>query len=312
MKKLFVLAIFLVVIGILCAVFFIHPNSQKEDTDERPWTVGDQVMETETVTETTAKEELDAVSAFSDFVDLELRERVDFLNEGENFAPQQLQNAVYGLYIYDVDTDGTEELAVVRAGKDGIYLDMYEFSGSAVQLSDSILLVLDEPSGLAFGTDLSSMDHIAARMTIYPSGTDRYLCLTVEQQGKYSDYNAYTVVYEYAKGKLSEKQCFRLRRIGDTLTLMRMGDAALLYRLSGDTSDEDISLAKYSDLNTAFKTEFQTYGLSAPEIKIENGTLTQYKVTAVQSEQHVFEFTTENGAIRIIENGFLQSFLIRH
>ena len=313
MKKLFVLAIFLAVIGILCAVFFIHPNSEKSKSQEKPWTVGEQASETEKQTETTKKAVVDAVSAFTDYITGEMRERCVYLNEGENYARSQLADAVYGLYIYDVDTDDTQELAVVRAGQDGTYLDVYEFSDGKVRLADSILLVLDSANEVVFAPDYATFTHIAARLSIYPQGGDRYFCLTVEQQGRYGDYNAYTVVLEYAKEKLAEKQGFRLRRIGDTVTLMRLGDATLLYRSPEETAEgESVALAKYSDLAEAFRTEYDKYGLTAPDVKLENGELSQYKVNAVQSEQHVFEFTTEDAAVHVIENGFLQSFLIRH
>ena len=312
MKKLFVLAVFIAVIGILCAVFFIHPNTDKKGSDEKPWTVGDVVETSETDAQTTEKKEKDAVSAFTDFIDGKLRESSLLMDEGVPYPPEELKNAVYGLYIYDMDTDGTEELAVVRTGEDGAYLDVYEYASDTVRLASSIRLVLDSANDIALKPDLTTFTHIAARMTIYPQGSDRYLCLTVEQQGQYGDYNAYTSVLEYAKEKLSVKQSFRLRRIGEALTLMRLGDNTLLYRRVTEADEGEVALAKYSDLDTAFKTEYAKYGLTAPEIKLENGALAQYKVTAVPSEQHVFEFATENGAIRVIENGFLQSFLIRH
>ena len=312
MKKIFVLAVFIAVIGVLCAVFFIRPNTQRTGSDEKPWTVGDAVETTQAETETTEKAAEDAVSAFAKFIDEKLRESSTLMDAGEPYPPAELKNAVYGLYIYDVDTDGTEELAVVRTGADGAYLDVYEYASDTVHLAGSIRLVLDNANDISLKPDLTTFSHIAARLSIYPMGSDRYFCLTVEQQGQYGDYNAYTSVLEYAKEKLSVRQSFRLRRIGEALTLMRLGDNTLLYRRATEADEGEVALAKYSDLALAFQTEFAAFGLNAPEIKLENGALAQYKVTAVPSEQHVFEFATENGAIRVIENGFLQSFLIRH
>ena len=267
MKKLFVFAVFLVVIGILCAVFFIGPKKEKTTTDEKPWTVGESVAETETVSETTKAEPVDAVEAFAAFIDEKLRDSFTLLNEEERYAENQLSDVVYGLYIYDVDTDGTEELAVVRSGEDAkVFLDVYEFGNGNVRLADTIQLVLDSANEIALAPDLTSFSQIAARLTIYPKGSDRYFCLTVEQQGRYGDYNAYTAVFAYAKEKLTAKQSFRLRRIGETITLMRLNDATLLYRLSPE-SEDDVALAKYTDLSTAFKTEFAKLGLQAPDVR---------------------------------------------
>lgn len=317
MKKLFVFAIFLAVIGILCAVFFMRPNKTVE-SDEKPWTVGD-VEITETTREsTTQASPTDTVSAFSKYIDANMRNDRLLLDENESYTQVDLFNAVYGLYMYDVDTDGAEELAVVRGALDGIYLDMYEFEGGAVKQAASMQLVLDSTNNVVFAPALSVFSHIAARMTIYPLERDRYICLTVEQQDVAGEYNAYSIVIEYAKSSLRVKKSFRLRRDDADVTLMRLDKPALLYQSSfgeptTDEAQETVrATAKYSDLDTAFKTEFADVGLSAPQTKIENGMLAQYKVTAVPSEQHVFEFSMENNALRIIENGFLQSFLIRH
>ena len=262
--------------------------------------------------ETTKKEPQDAVSAFADFIDTDFRDSYNMLNEGENYSSADLENAILGLYMYDVDTDDVEELAVVRAGQDGFFLDLYEFASGKVQNTDSEKLILDSTDDVVFSSDLSALSHMASRMTIFPKGSERFLCLTVEQQDKTGDYNAYTLVYEYAKQKITLKKSFRLRRVPDSVTLMCLDNMTLLYWSGAAAADAEVSLAKYGDLDTAFKTEFEQIGLTAPETKMENGTLAQYKVTAVPSEQHVFECSMEEGALRIIENGFLQSFLIRH
>lgn len=313
MKKIFVLAVFLVVIGVLCTVFFLRSGRERDATDEKPWTVGSQTSATET-TEATTQGFADAVEAFSDYVHTTLRADYDFLSEeDEIYASDALSDSLLSVYVYDADTDGNEEMSVVRTDKNGVTLDVYEYSGGKVRHADSKTLVLDTMSDVTLSLSDSSLRHVQARLVIYPSGADRYYGLTVEQQNAAGEYDAYTVVLEYAKEKLKVKKSFRLRQTGSVVTLMCTDNVTLLYRQAQGQTDEDagVTLAKYSDLNTAFETEFKKIGLNAPQVTAENGNLTQYKVTAVESEQHLFDVTVNAGKVTVTENGFLQSFILR-
>lgn len=313
MKKIFVLAVFLVVIGVLCAVFFLRGGRDEAPSDERPWTVGSQTSAAETTEEAT-QGYADAVEAFSDYVHTKLREDYTFLSKEEPTKQASLTDAILSVYIYDMDTDGNEELSVVRADEKGVALDVYEYGGGKVRFADSKTLDLDPMNDVTLKLSDASLRHVQARLTIYPSGADRFFCLTVEQQDAEGEYNAYTVVLEYAKEKLNVKKSFRLRRTGDVVTLMCTDNVTLLYRQAAgqpEDADTEVTLAKYDDLDTAFKTEFAKLGLNAPQVAAENGTLTQYKVTAVDSEQHLFDVTVDGGTITVSENGFLQSFILR-
>lgn len=302
MKKIFVFAVLLVVIGTLCAVFFTR-GKEEPQTQEKPWTVAEDYSET-TAPETTEAPAEDAVAAFSDYIHTTLRKSYAFLSEAEHYPQDALQNALLGTYIYDVDGDGTEDLSVVCIREDGVCLDLYRFADKRVQFADSVRLRLDPMNEIDFALALSDFAHIAARMTIYPDGSDRYFCLTAEQSDKLGDYNAYTVVLKYAKGKLSVRKSFRLRQRGDVVTLMCTDNVTLLY-----SSAAEETAAKYSELAEAFRAEFGKLGLSAPQVTIESGKLTQYKVTPVEHAQNVFDLDAEK-AVTLTENGFLQSFIL--
>ena len=302
MKKIFVFAVLLVVIGALCAVFFTR-GKEEPQSSEKPWTVGADYSET-TAAETTEAPKKDAVAAFSDYIHTTLRDSYAFLSEEESYPQDALQNALLGTYIYDADCDGTEDLSVVCIREDGIYLDLYRFADERVQFADSARLRLDPMNDINFALSLSDFAHIAARMTIYPNGSDRYFCLTAEQSDQLGDYNAYTVVLEFAKGKLNVRKSFRLRQRGDVVTLMCTDNVTLLY-----SSSAEETTAKYSDLSEAFRTEFGKIGLSAPQVTVENGKLTQYKVTPVDNAQNVFDLDADETA-KLTENGFLQSFIL--
>lgn len=313
MKKIFVLAVLLVVIGVLCAVFFMRGNDGDETTDERPWTVGEET-ESATQAQTTEPVEIDAVGAYSDLVHLTLRDSFTFLSKEESYAAAELGDALLGVYIYDIDTDGAEETVIVRAVSDGIFADVYEFRGGKAQYAASQKLTLDPMGDVSLSLSDSSLRHIEARLTIYPVGGDRFLCLTAEQQGADGEYNAYTVVMEYAKEKLTVKKSYRLRQNLDVITFLCTDSVSLLYRHApGDAADADtqVTLAKYDSLTEAFKAEFGKLGLTAPQVTVENGALTQYKVMPVASEQKVFDVTVDAGKVQIGENGFLQSFVLR-
>ena len=311
MKKIFVIAVFLVVIGVLCTVFVLRGNRTEADSDEKPWTVGDRAEST-TQAESTTEAEADAVSAFSAFIHTDLREDYTFLSTQEPADAAQTENALLGAYMYDVDTDDQEELCIVRAS-DGVTLDIYEYKNGRVQYAASQKLELDTMNDVSLSLPDASMRHVQARLTIYPSGADRYLCLTAEQQSVDGEYNAYTIVMEYAKEKLSVRKSYRLRQSADVVTLMCTDSVTLLYRQASGQPQEDsaVTLSKYSDLDTAFKTEFAKLGLAAPQVTAQNGTLTQYKVTPVKSEQVVFDVTVDGGTVQMTENGFLQSFILR-
>ena len=313
MKKLFIFAVLLVVIGVLCAVFFLRNGTDQNTSDEKPWTVGAQTSAVET-TEGTTQGYADAVEAFSDYVHTNLREDYAFLSEEEPAQQSALSDSLLSVYIYDVDTDGTEEMSVVRTTEKGVTLDVYEYGGGKVRFADSKTLELDPMNDVSLSLTDASLQHVQARLVIYPTGADRYYCLTAEQQTAEGEYNAYTIVLEYAKEKLSVKKSFRLRRVGNVVTLMCTDNVTLLYRqASGQPADEnmEVTLAKYNDLQKAFELEFGKLGLKAPQVSAENGNLTQYKVTPVDSEQHLFDVTVGGGQINVTENGFLQSFILR-
>ena len=334
MKKIFILAVFLVVIGVLCAVFFLRGGKERNNSDEKPWTVGSQTVAPETTEETT-QGYADAVEAFSDYVHTDLRKDYAFLSEEDApFAADSLSDSLLSVYIYDMDTDGDEELSVVRTAKESVTLDVYEYSGGKVRFADTETFSLDPMTDVSLSLNDTSLVHEQARLVIYPSGADRYFCLTVEQQDSAGEYNAYTVVLEYAKEKLTVKKSFRLRQSSSLLTLMCTDNVTLLYSHAAgqaaepvepesteagtdtvtETTTEKIitsTPAKYGDLQTAFKTEFEKLGLNAPQVSVENGKLTQYKVTGVDSEQHLFDVTVDAGKVDVTKNGFLQSFILR-
>ncbi len=313
MKKIFVLAVFLVVIGVLCTVFFLRGGKNRDVSDAKPWTVGSQTTAVET-TEAPEEGYADAVEAFSDYVHTHLRADYDFLSkEDETYAADSMAKSILSVYIYDTDADGKEELSVVRADAAGVTLDVYEYGSGKVRFADSKTLELDPMNDVSLQLADAALRHVQARLTIYPSGADRYYCLTVEQQDADGEYDAYTVVLEYAKEKLHVKKSYRLRQTGSVVTLMCTDNVTLLYRQAAGQTDEDaaVTLAKYDDLQTAFRTEFAKLGLNVPQVTVENGNLTQYKVTAVDSEQRLFDVTVDGGQIRVTENGFLQSFILR-
>lgn len=316
MKKIFVLAVFLVVVGVLCTVFVLRGVNEPTKSDEKPWTVGDQTTAAETTTEPAEQGYADAVEAFSDYVHTKLREGYAFLTteEGETYRTDTLTDSILSVYIYDTDADGSDEMTVVRADEKGVTLDVYEYGNGKVRFATSKTLALDPMNDVSLLLNDAALRHVQARLTIYPSGADRYFCLTVEQQSAEGEYNAYIVVMEYAKEKLNVKKSYRLRQTGSVVTLMCTDSVTLLYRqAAGQTADEgaEVTLAKYSDLATAFKTEFSKLGLNPPQVTVENGNLTQYKVTPVDSEQHLFDVTVDGGNITVTENGFLQSFILR-
>ena len=341
MKKIFVIAVFVAVIGVLCAVFFTH-GSRQEQSDEKPWTVGENAP-SETVTEETTRAPYeDAVEAFSDYVNETLRASYAILSTEEDavYTQDDLRKALLGVYIYDVDTDEEQELAVARAEDDGVFLDMYEFRDGKVQLADSMRLTLDPMESTDLALSLQDFAHLSARLTIFPDGANRYLCLTEEQQfaqevattmraepetteptsedadettepqtevaerSRAGEYNAYTVVIEYAKGKLTAKKSFRLRQRGFELSLMCTDNVTLLYRYPAAET------AKYNDLPMAFQLEFEKLGLKAPQITAQDGALTAYKVTPVDNAQTVFSLDAAPTGAKIGESGFLQSFVL--
>lgn len=309
MKKFIVFAVLLVVIGVICVLFFGNPGGDNgvTESDEKPWTVGS-VTSTTVVEETTEADFEDAVSAFSDYVNHHMRDSLHFLSKEQSYN-DDLKNSVIGLYVYDMDGDLTEELSLVRVGEDGVYLDLYEFRDKKVFYADSIRLVLDSMDSLNLSLNPTEFAHLASRMTIVPHGVNRYFCLTTEQETKDGVYNAYTIVFSYEKEKLSVKKSFRLRQKEDVLTLMCTDNVTLLY--SSATSGEDgTSAAEYNTLDEAFKTEFAKVGLAAPQLKVVGGKLTQYKVTPVENEQHLYSVSLSNAALSVAENGFLQSFVL--
>ena len=314
MKKIFVIAVFLVVIGVLCAVFFGRRDQTEEITQDRPWTVGESTSFAEPETETTQAPEKDAVMTFSDFVHQNIREDYAFLSEETAYSEKELENALLGMYVYDVDGDSKEELTLVRSAEGGVYLDVYEYADGKVQYADSVKLTLDSMNDVDFSMKLSDFSRIAARLTIYPHSQARYYCLTVEQETTDGDYNAYIIVFSYSKEKLEVKKSYRLRQREGAVTLMCTDNVTLLYRNAAGQTDtpgeEDVSVAKYADLDTAFQTEFEKIGLNAPQVQVADGKLNEYKVTPVDNAQLVFEMMGDNASVTFSENGFLQSFIL--
>ena len=317
MKKLFVIAVFLVVIGVLCAVFFLRDGKEQSVSDEKPWTVGAQTAAAET-TEAATQGYADAVDAFSDYVHTTLRADYAFLSKEaqtqEKYTAASLSDSLLSVYIYDVDTDDQEELSVVRTDANGVTLDVYEYDGGQVHFADAMTLSLDPMNNVSLSLTNPELIRVQARLSIYPSGADRYYCLTVEQQDNAGEYDAYTVVLEYAKQKLTVKKSYRLRQVENVVTFMCTDSVTLLYRQAqGQPEDAgtEVTLAKYDDLGTAFETEFAPLGLNVPQVAAENGSLSQYKVSAVDSEQHLFDVTIDTAQIHVTENGFLQSFILR-
>ena len=314
MKKIFVIAVFLVVIGVLCAVFFGRRDQTEEITKDRPWTVGESTSFAEPETETTQAPEKDAVMTFSDFVHQNIREDYAFLSEETAYSEKELENALLGMYVYDVDGDSKEELTLVRSAEGGVYLDVYEYADGKVQYADSVKLTLDSMNDVDFSMKLSDFSRIAARLTIYPHSQARFYCLTVEQETTDGDYNAYIIVFSYSKEKLEVKKSYRLRQREGVVTLMCTDNVTLLYRNAAGQTDtpgeEDVSVAKYADLDTAFQTEFEKIGLNAPQVQVADGKLNEYKVTPVDNAQLVFELMGDNASITFSENGFLQSFIL--
>ena len=314
MKKIFVIAVFLVVIGVLCAVFFGRRDQTEEITQDRPWTVGESTSFAEPETETTQAPEKDAVMTFSDFVHQNIREDYAFLSEETAYSEKELENALLGMYVYDVDGDSKEELTLVRSAEGGVYLDVYEYADGKVQYADSVKLTLDSMNDVDFSMKLSDFSRIAARLTIYPHSQARFYCLTVEQETTDGDYNAYIIVFSYSKEKLEVKKSYRLRQREGVVTLMCTDNVTLLYRNAAGQTDvpgeEDVSVAKYADLDTAFQTEFEKIGLNAPQVQVADGKLNEYKVTPVDNAQLVFELMGDNVSVTFSENGFLQSFIL--
>lgn len=314
MKKIFVIALFLVVVGVLCAAFFGRSNQAEDTEQERPWTVGETVTQLTTQTETTQAEEKDAVMSFSDFVHQNIREDYTFLSEETDYTEKDLENALLGMYVYDVDSDAVQELTLVRSAEGSVYLDVYEYADGSVQYADSIKLTLDSMNDLDFSMKLSDFSRIAARLTIYPQSQSRYYCLTVEQETTDGDYNAYTTVFSYSKEKLDVQKSYRLRRRAGVVTLMCTDNVTLLYRSAAGESEassaDGVSVAKYTDLDTAFQKEFEKIGLNAPQVKVEDGNLSEYKVMPVDNAQLVFELTADHSSATVSENGFLQSFIL--
>ncbi len=342
MKKIFVIAVFIAVVGVLCAVFFTRPDRQKR-SDEMPWTVGENAP-SETVTEETTRAPYeDAVEAFSDYINETLRDAYTILSTEETACRQDdLDKALLGVYIYDVDTDEQQELAAVRTEDESVFLDVYEFVDGKVQLADSLRIALDPMESTDLSLKLENFSHISARLTIFPDGANRYFCLTAEQQfaetvthtmkqepqieettaeaetetettesvteeaerSRAGEYNAYTVVIEYAKGKLTAKKSFRLRQRGFELSLMCTDNVTLLYRYPAAET------AKYNDLPMAFQMEFDKLGLTAPQVTAQDGKLTGYKVSAVANAQTVFSLDGSETGAKLNESGFLQSFVL--
>lgn len=308
MKKILVIAVFIVVIGVICALFFARNEEPEVEQDERPWTVGENTTQLTTAETTTDAEPKDAVMSFSDYVHENLREDYTFLSEETPYTSDALENALLGMYVYDVDSDSVEELTLVRSAEGGVFLDVYEYADGKVQYADSVKLVLDTMNEVDFSLKLSDFNKIAARLTIYPHSKARFYCLTVEQETTDGDYNAYTTVFSYKDKKLEVKKSYRLRQRAGVVTLMCTDNVTLLYRNAA--GEEDDVVAEYKDLDTAFKTEFEKIGLSAPQVQMKDGALTSYKVSPVDNAQLVFEFVGDSASATFSENGFLQSFIL--
>ncbi|MBQ3150413.1 MAG: hypothetical protein IJB86_04120 [Clostridia bacterium] len=336
MKKLAVLSVILVVIGVLCAVFF---NSKKPENDvnpeEKPWTVGDNTeAPTAEATEQTVFD--DAVMCFSNYINTTLRDKYTFVEESKMCLSDDLKTAVCGLYVYDVDGDETDELSVLYTSDGAFCLDVYEYVDGTAQLSATAMLSLDTLDEEMFTTDNTLSPNIAARMTIFPNGKDRFYCLTCELADPILGYNAYTVVYEYRDSEITLKDSFRLRTKNNQLTFTDTSDSTVLYSAVGtpvepttDTTDTtDVSEAltetateveteldvtvesEFETLSDAFNHVFADIGITSPDISVNGAALSKYKVTPVENEQKFFEFAGGNGEIMFSENGFLHSFIL--
>ena len=345
MKKIFILAVFIAVIGVLCAVFFTRADKNTH-TDERPWTVGENASEESRTEETTRAPYKDAVEAFSDYINVTLRSGSAILSteEGKRYTAQELEKSVLGVYIYDVDGDDAQELCVVRGEPDGVYLDVHEFRDGAVHRADSMRLPLDPMEKTDLSLQLADFTHLSARMTIYPDGADRYFCLTAEQQ--FADAVTHTMRESSEPASDAPQEIQTTETADETTTeadperarageynactvVIRYADEKLSLRKSFRLRQRGFELslmctdnvtllyrypaaetAKYTDLAMAFQLEFEKLGLSAPQVTAKDGTLTGYKVSPVKSAQTVFALDGTNTDAALTENGFLESFVL--
>ena len=60
----------------------------------------------------------------------------------------------------------------------------------------------------------------------------------------------------------------------------------------------------------AFNNTFSNIGLNAPDVSANGSALSRYKVTPVENEQKVLEFSGGNNEVMFSENGFLHSFIL--
>ncbi len=324
MKKIFILAVVIAIIGILCALIFNNHESENDvkNPAEKPWTVGDTVETTETPTEKAVFD--DAVMCFSDFINTELREKYTFLAETTVYRTLDFSSAVLGLYVYDIDSDGTDELSVVCTDDGNIRLDVYEFTDGKTELSASLDLTLDPEDSVLFTKEVTADTNVAARMTIYPNGNERAFCLTCERADGSISYNSYTVVFSYSEGEITLRNSFRLRTEDNRLSLVNTLDGTPLYTVIGssaepatdteiseDVTEADITVeSDFESLSDAFNNAFSNIGLKAPDVASDGSVLTKNKVTPVESEQKIFEFAGGNGEVMFSENGFLHSFIL--
>ena len=326
MKKIFILAVVIVLIGVLCALIFNNnePDTAVTKSDEKPWTVGDTVETSEKATKAAVFD--DAVMCFSDFINTELREKYTFLSETVVYKTEDFASSVLGLYVYDVDGDGADELSVVCTGEGSIKLCIYEFVNGKAELSASSDLVLDPEDSVLFSGGITKDTNVAARMTIYPNGNKRAFCLTCECADGSASYNSYTVVLSYADGEITVNNSFRLRTADNKLTLTDTIDGTVLYTAIGtheenstDTTEavtevqveEDVTVeSEFDSLADAFGNALADTGLNIPDVSANGSVLTKNKVTPVESEQKIFEFAGGNGEVMFSENGFLHSFIL--
>lgn len=334
MKKLIVFAAILVVVGILCTFFFTNKNKEPEvDPNEKPWTVGDVTeISSEVSTEQTVFD--DAVMCFSNFINTELRNKYSFLSESSVYMADDFIALVIGLYVYDTDSDGVEELSVIYVDDGAFSVDIYEFVDGEAKVSASTKLALDPMDEKLFSVENLSSSNIAARMTIYPNSNERLYALTCELADNETGYNAYTAVYSYKDDEITLKNSYRLRSHENKLTFIDTVSSTPLYSVIGsfteDTTDTtdvtdttavtdaieeetevDVTVeSDYDSLADAFNEHFAKIGLTSPDISANGSALSKYKVTPVDSEQKIFEFTGSNGEVMFSENGFLQSFIL--
>lgn len=331
MKKILVLAIIIVIIGVLCAFIF----NQKEpetvtDPNEKPWTVGDSVeVSSEKSTEKITFD--DAVMCFSDYINTTLRESYLFAEETKVYKADEIEKAVVGLYVYDIDSDSQEELSVVYTQDGSFCLDVFEYEDKTAKLSATTKLDLDNLSEEMFLTEKVLCQNIAARMSIFPNGKERAFCLTCELADSAAGYNAYTLVYSYKDGEIALKNSFRLTSKDNKLTLSDTKNSVDLYTaigtISEDTTDTtdatenitevepntetDVTVeSEFDSLIDAFNSAFKDISLKSPDISANGSSLSKYKVTPIENEQKVFEFAGGNGEIMFSENGFLHSFIL--